>query len=142
MSFDFPERDSRARVVRHITRTGVFPAKCQSQRHCRRLADFRGVIAAGSQQVYNCADMLVEWDPVKARSNARKHGVQFADAVAVLEDDRALTMRDPSVHEEERWGDVGSGRVRARTRGSVRLARRIYSSDLGQESNGGRAPAV
>lgn len=58
--------------------------------------------------------MLVEWDPAKARANARKHGVQFADAVAVLEDDRALTMRDTSVHEEERWvtlGLDGLGRV-------------------------------
>ena len=51
--------------------------------------------------------MLVEWDPVKALSNARKHGVQFADAFAVLEDERALTMRDPSAHEEERWVTLG-----------------------------------
>ena len=51
--------------------------------------------------------MFVEWDPVKARSNARKHGVQFADAVAVLEDERALTMRDPSAQDEERWLTVG-----------------------------------
>jgi uncharacterized protein (DUF4415 family) len=34
--------------------------------------------------------MPVEWDPRKARLNAGKHGVQFADAVAVLEDERAL----------------------------------------------------
>ena len=40
--------------------------------------------------------MMTEWDPRKARLNARKHGVQFADAVAVLEDENALTMRDPS----------------------------------------------
>jgi uncharacterized DUF497 family protein len=38
--------------------------------------------------------MLVEWDPRKAKLNARKHGVHFADAVAVLEDERALTMVD------------------------------------------------
>ena len=51
--------------------------------------------------------MPVEWDPRKARLNAGKHGVQFADAVAVLEDERALTMRDPSTDEEERWVTIG-----------------------------------
>ena len=44
--------------------------------------------------VYNCTRIQVEWDPRKARLNARKHGVALADAVAVLEDETALTMRD------------------------------------------------
>jgi uncharacterized DUF497 family protein len=35
----------------------------------------------------------VEWDPGKARLNARKHGVALADAVAVLEDETARTER-------------------------------------------------
>jgi uncharacterized protein len=35
-----------------------------------------------------------EWDPEKARANARKHGVAFAGAVAALEDDRAITVPD------------------------------------------------
>jgi len=35
-----------------------------------------------------------EWDGEKARSNLRKHGVDFADAVAVFEDEGALTMPD------------------------------------------------
>ncbi len=50
--------------------------------------------------------MVTEWDPRKARLNAHKHGVQFADAVAVLEDEDALTMRDPSA-QEERWVTLG-----------------------------------
>jgi len=57
--------------------------------------------------------MLAEWDLSKARLNARKHGVSFADAVTVLEDERALTMRDIHLH-EERWitlGMDGFGRV-------------------------------
>jgi uncharacterized DUF497 family protein len=33
--------------------------------------------------------MDFEWDAHKARLNARKHGIQFADAVLVLEDDRS-----------------------------------------------------
>ena len=57
--------------------------------------------------VYNCTDMPVEWDPAKARLNARKHGVHFADAVAVLEDERALTTRDPFSHEDQRWVTLG-----------------------------------
>jgi uncharacterized DUF497 family protein len=37
--------------------------------------------------------MVTEWDPAKARLNYRKHRVSFADAVPVLEDEAALTMR-------------------------------------------------
>ena len=47
--------------------------------------------------------MEAEWDPAKARLNSRKHGVSFADAVASLEDEGALTKRDPYSAEEERW---------------------------------------
>jgi uncharacterized protein len=43
--------------------------------------------------------MIYEWDPDKAELNEHKHGVRFADAVAVFEDEAALTMEDP--HEEE-----------------------------------------
>ena len=46
---------------------------------------------------------LAEWDPGKARLNVRKHGISFADAVASLEDEAALTMRDPFSDDEERW---------------------------------------
>jgi uncharacterized DUF497 family protein len=57
--------------------------------------------------------MLVEWDPKKAASNFRKHRVRFADSVAVLEDERAITVHDFEA-EEERWVTIGSdalGRV-------------------------------
>lgn len=47
-----------------------------------------------------------EWDPRKAATNARKHGVQFADAVLVLEDERAITLRDDA-QGEERWITIG-----------------------------------
>jgi uncharacterized protein len=47
-----------------------------------------------------------EWDPHKAASNARKHGVQFADAATVLEDDRAITLREDA-YGEERWVTIG-----------------------------------
>ena len=57
--------------------------------------------------MYNCTRMQVEWDPGKARLNARKHGVALGDAVAVLEDETALTMRDPFPEDEERWITLG-----------------------------------
>ncbi len=38
--------------------------------------------------------MTYEWDADKARANLRKHEVDFADAVAVLEDDAAITIAD------------------------------------------------
>jgi hypothetical protein len=47
-----------------------------------------------------------EWDPRKAARNARKHGIYFADAVPVLEDDRAITLPDDA-YGEERWVTVG-----------------------------------
>ena len=58
--------------------------------------------------------MESEWDPAKARANFTKHGVRFADAVTVLEDDSALTIRDLSSEDEERWATMGldaSGRL-------------------------------
>jgi len=47
-----------------------------------------------------------EWDPRKAAANARKHAIQFADAIPVLEDERAITVRDDA-HGEERWVTIG-----------------------------------
>ncbi len=54
--------------------------------------------------------MLVEWDPRKAASNFRKHRVRFADSVAVLEDERAITLRDLE-GDEERWVSIGSDSI-------------------------------
>ena len=51
--------------------------------------------------------MEYEWDPVKANANFRKHGVHFSDAVGVIEDELALTVRDPFSIEEERWITLG-----------------------------------
>jgi uncharacterized DUF497 family protein len=48
-----------------------------------------------------------EWDPNKAASNLRKHSVDFADAVAVLEDEWALTLDDDYPH-ERRYATIGA----------------------------------
>jgi hypothetical protein len=44
--------------------------------------------------------MTIEWDPAKAASNVRKHGVDFADAALVLFDELALTIGDESEFED------------------------------------------
>lgn len=39
--------------------------------------------------------LKVEWDPAKADSNLRKHGVSFEEAATVLEDRLSITLDDP-----------------------------------------------
>jgi uncharacterized DUF497 family protein len=43
--------------------------------------------------------MNVVWDPDKAKSNLKKHGVDFADAAVSLEDPNALTITDNEASE-------------------------------------------
>lgn len=51
--------------------------------------------------------MEVEFDPVKARSNLRKHKVSFAHAEQVLRDPMALTIEDPDSEGEVRFVTLG-----------------------------------
>ncbi len=44
--------------------------------------------------------MEYEWDPDKATSNLHKHGISFADAVAVFSDEFALMVADDFTDEE------------------------------------------
>jgi len=48
------------------------------------------------------SDLRFEWDPAKAASNRRKHGVTFEEAQTAFTDERALLLDDPdhSVAEE------------------------------------------
>jgi len=52
--------------------------------------------------MYIPSNVEFEWDSKKAASNRRKHGVRFADAVAVFSDDHAVTIQD-----EERSATIG-----------------------------------
>jgi uncharacterized DUF497 family protein len=47
--------------------------------------------------VHTLSVVRFEWDPSKAKTNLRKHGVSFAEAVSALEDDLALTREDPGL---------------------------------------------
>ena len=51
-------------------------------------------------------DMQFEWDPDKQRANRRKHGIEIADAVAVLFDPDAVTVEDLA-HPEQRFVTIG-----------------------------------
>ena len=51
--------------------------------------------------------MRFEWDLPKARANLRVHGVSFAEAATVLEDEFALTRKDPDVVDEPRFVALG-----------------------------------
>ena len=51
--------------------------------------------------------MEFEWDPAKARENIRVHGINFAVAAGVLEDENALTIEDIDAEGEQRFRILG-----------------------------------
>ncbi len=52
--------------------------------------------------------MNIEFDPVKAASNLKKHGVAFDAASAALLDPLALVIEDPDAVDEMRWLLIGT----------------------------------
>lgn len=52
--------------------------------------------------------MRVVWDPQKARSNHKKHGIRFSDAETALFDPNALTREDAEAQGEQRFVSVGT----------------------------------
>jgi len=42
-----------------------------------------------------------EWDPAKAKTNVRKHGVSFDEACTAFDDPLSRTMDDPDHSEDE-----------------------------------------
>ena len=58
--------------------------------------------------------MRFTWDENKNRQNLRKHDVRFETAVLVFDDPYAITQRDVTFEEEERWitaGAIGPGSI-------------------------------
>lgn len=51
--------------------------------------------------------LSVEFDPAKAQSNLRKHGVSFAHAEQALRDAMAITIEDPDAVAEQRFVTLG-----------------------------------
>ena len=52
--------------------------------------------------------MRFEWDEHKNRQNLRKHNVRFETAILVFDDPYAITQRDFTLENEERWITVGA----------------------------------
>ena len=53
--------------------------------------------------------MEFEWDPDKAASNLRKHGVSFSEAATALRDPLSVTYFDPDhSDEEDRFITIGT----------------------------------
>ena len=52
------------------------------------------------------AKVSYEWDPKKASANLRKHGIDFADAATIFEDDSALTIENDGP-DERRFVTMG-----------------------------------
>ena len=58
--------------------------------------------------MYKPYEYQFDWDPVKARSNAKKHRVTFERAASVFQDPSALSQFDVSHSEhEDRWVTLG-----------------------------------
>ena len=53
--------------------------------------------------------MGLKYDPAKAASNLRKHGVSFSDAEGVFADPLAITIEDPYSDREPRFITIGLG---------------------------------
>jgi len=51
--------------------------------------------------------MDYQWDPKKADINKQKHGIDFADAVGVFEDEWSLTIKQEIIGGEQRFATVG-----------------------------------
>ena len=53
-----------------------------------------------------------EWDPEKAKTNYRKHGVNYEEATTVFRDPTAISIFDDEHSEkEERWITIGISNV-------------------------------
>ena len=76
--------------------------KCEGKRR-KLLASIRGA------SMIPPMPLSFEWDEKKARSNSRKHGVNFDEASTVFADILSLSIPDPAhSHEEERCITLGS----------------------------------
>jgi uncharacterized protein len=68
------------------------------------------------------------WDENKNRQNLRKHDVRFETAVLVFDDPYAITQRDVTFEDEERWITVG-----AIGPGSILLVVHTFYEELDEE---------
>lgn len=55
------------------------------------------------------SEYVFEWDPRKAKTNLRSHGMSFESAAAVFLDPRAISLFDQDHSDnEDRWATIGT----------------------------------
>ncbi len=78
--------------------------------------------------------MHFEWDPKKAATNRRKHGVTFEEATSALRDEFSATAHDPDHSDDEErfvtFGISSQGRLLAVSHTDRGSAIRIISARL------------
>lgn len=78
--------------------------------------------------------MHFEWDPKKATTNRRKHGVTFEEATSALRDEFSATAHDPDHSDDEErfvtFGISSQGRLLAVSHTDRGSAIRIISARL------------
>jgi uncharacterized protein len=57
--------------------------------------------------------MSPEFDPKKDTANLAKHGVSLAEGDGVLNDPLAITIKDSSALDEQRWVSIGANSLGA-----------------------------
>jgi uncharacterized protein len=57
--------------------------------------------------------LIYEWDPKKAKTNERKHGLSFAEAASVFLDPLAVTFSDPD-HSDDEEREITIGVTKSR----------------------------
>ena len=109
---------------------------------CERSADAgqgggAGVALCWKTFVHTLPFVQYEWDPGKAAANLKKHGVSFADAVTVFEDEFALTREDADADDEQRFVTLGACSRRFIGDCLYIPLDRLHSADFGVESRQG-----
>jgi uncharacterized DUF497 family protein len=70
-----------------------------------------------------------EWDPIKARDNQNKHGVDFEEAATIFRDSKALSIFDPDHSEtEDRWITMGISE-----KGRLLIVNHTFREESGEE---------
>lgn len=87
--------------------------------------------------------MDIEYDPRKAESNLKKHGVSFGEAATALLDPMALMREDDDAQGEARYVLVGMSNAGHPDYGLLYLAqRREHPLDFGAQGDQQRTEAI
>lgn len=81
--------------------------RCSCKAGASFLSFYYLFLADKFQITYIASTMLFLWDPDKAESNYKKHGVSFEMAQTVFDDPFHLSLLDHKKHAEERWITIG-----------------------------------